>query len=138
MRVVPTLLFVAMIAGAWNHFSSRPVDHARGTLAPKAPVQIDRSGLPSFSLKGYQIMPAAEFSLEARVLSTEPYHVGREADLSPVETMVLLFRVISSRSISAENGFPAGRPTATSDTWRSFRDASDTTSWIRRNSPFRL
>jgi hypothetical protein len=85
MRVVPTLLFVAMIAGAWNHFSSRPVDHARGTLAPKAPVQLDRSGLPSFSVRGYQIMPAAEFSLEARVLSTEAYHVGREADLSPVD-----------------------------------------------------
>ena len=85
MRLVPTLLFVAMTAGAWNYFSSRPIDHADGTLAPKVPVQVDRSGLPPFSMKGYQISPAAEFSLEARVLSTESYNMGREADLSPID-----------------------------------------------------
>lgn len=85
MRLVPTLLFVAMTAGAWNYFSARPVDHAEGTLAPKDPVQRDRPGLPSFSVGAYQIMPAAEFSLEARVLSAERYRMGREAELSPVD-----------------------------------------------------
>jgi hypothetical protein len=85
MRLVPALLFVAMAAGAWNYLSSRPIEHADGTLAPKDPVQVDRSGLPSFSVGAYHIMPAAEFYLEARVLSTETYHMGREADLSPVD-----------------------------------------------------
>ncbi|MHB1084678.1 MAG: hypothetical protein ACYCZA_07545 [Thiobacillus sp.] len=85
MRLIPTLLFVAMTVGAWNYLSSRPIGHADGTLAPKVPVQVDRSGLPSFSVGGYQIKPAAEFSLQARVLSTEPYYMGREADLSPVD-----------------------------------------------------
>ena len=85
MRLVPALLLIAMTAGAWNHFSSRPIGHAEGAIAPEVPVQLDRSGLPSFSVGAYQIMPAAEFSLEARVLSTETYHMGREADLSPVD-----------------------------------------------------
>lgn len=85
MRLVPILLIVAIAAGAWNHFSARPVDHAAGILAPGDPVQIDRSGLPAFSVAGYRIMPAATFSLQARVLATESYHAGREADLSPVD-----------------------------------------------------
>jgi hypothetical protein len=85
MRLVPTLLLIAMTAGAWSHFSSRPISHADGPLAPKAPVQVNRSDLPSFSMKDFRITPAAEFSLEARVLSTEAYHVGREADLSPID-----------------------------------------------------
>jgi len=85
MRLVPVLLIVAIAAGAWNHFSTRPVDHAAGILAPDDPVQIDRSGLPAFSVAAYRIMPAATFSLQARVLATEAYHAGREADLSPVD-----------------------------------------------------
>lgn len=37
-----------MTAGAWHYFSLRSIEHADGTLAPKEPVQIDRSGLPRF------------------------------------------------------------------------------------------
>jgi len=85
MRLIPTLLFIAIAAGAWNHFSSRPIGHAEGSIAPEDPVQVSHPGLPSFSVGAYQIMPAAEFSVEARVLSTETYHMGREADLSPID-----------------------------------------------------
>lgn len=85
MRLIPVLLIVAITAGAWNHFSTRPVSHAAGTLAPDDPVQVDSPGLPAFSVAGYRIIPAAAFSLQARVLSVEAYHVGREADLSPVD-----------------------------------------------------
>lgn len=86
MRIVPALLFVAMVAGAWNHFSTRPVSHSNGiAIAPHEPVQLNRSGLRPFSMAGYQITPDAEFSLEARVLSTEKYYMGREADLSPID-----------------------------------------------------
>jgi hypothetical protein len=85
MRLAPALLLIAIAAGAWNHFSTRPVAHSAGEIAPAAPVQIDRSGLPSFAVGDYRITPAAEFSLEARTLSTEHYHLGREAELSPVD-----------------------------------------------------
>jgi hypothetical protein len=85
MRLARALFLAVIAAGAWFHFSSRPVSHTDGILAPGEPVQVNRSDLPSFWLKDFQITPAAEFSLEARVLSTETYHVGREADLSPID-----------------------------------------------------
>ncbi len=85
MRLVHTVLLVAMIAGAWNYFSARPVERANGTLAPHDPVQVDRTDLAPFSLGAYQILPVAEFSLEARVLATETYRMGRTADLAPVD-----------------------------------------------------
>lgn len=85
MRLLPTLFVIAIAAGAWHHFSTRPIESTPGTLAPGAPVQVERSGLASFEVNGYQVMPVAEFSLEARVLSTKNYHVGREADLSPTD-----------------------------------------------------
>lgn len=85
MRLVSALLLVAIAAGAWNHFSTRPVVHSDGVLVPGDPLQVDRSGLPAFSVVGYRITPAAEFSLQARVLSAETYRMGREADLSPVD-----------------------------------------------------
>lgn len=85
MRLVPALLIVAIGVGAWNHFFTRPVGHSDGTLVSNDPVQVDRPGLPAISMAGYRIMPVAEFSLQARVLSTEAYHAGREADLSPVD-----------------------------------------------------
>lgn len=85
MRLGPALLIVAIGVGAWNHFSTRPVSHADGTLVSNDPVQVDRSGLPEIAMAGYRITPVAEFSLQARVLSTETYHAGREADLSPVD-----------------------------------------------------
>ncbi|MDQ1315120.1 MAG: hypothetical protein QG662_1229 [Pseudomonadota bacterium] len=84
MRLVPVLLLIAVSAGAWNHFSTRSISHGEGAVATQAPVQVDRA-LPPFFVEGYQITPAAEFSLEARVLSTEKYRIGREADLSPID-----------------------------------------------------
>ena len=85
MRLVPVLFVIAITAGAWNYYSTRPVIHSDGALVPEAPEQVSRAGLPSFSVAGYRITPAAEFSLRARVLSTEKYRVGREADLSPID-----------------------------------------------------
>jgi hypothetical protein len=85
MRILPALILVAVAVGAWNYFSTRPVDHAVGTLAPADPVQVDRSDLASFSVGDYRITPAAEFALQARVLSTKNYHTGRQADISPTD-----------------------------------------------------
>lgn len=84
MRLVPTLCLIALAAGAWNYVSTRPISHAQGAIAPTAPVQADRADLPSFRAGNYDILSATEFSLEARVLATEAYRRGREAELSPI------------------------------------------------------
>lgn len=85
MRLAPALFLVAITAGALNYFSARPISQAEGAIAPAAPVQVVRTDLPAFSMADYRIAPAAEFSLEARVLSLEKYSSGREADLSPID-----------------------------------------------------
>ncbi len=85
MRLLPTLFIVAIAAGAWHHFSTRPVETGAGVRAPDDPVQVERAGLAPFAVKGYQVTPVAEFALEARVLATENYHAGREAELSPTD-----------------------------------------------------
>lgn len=85
MRLVPVLALLVIAAGAWNHFSTRAVATAPGVLAPDDPVQRDRTNLAPFSVGDYQLSPAAEFSLEARVLSTQTYRTGREADLAPID-----------------------------------------------------
>jgi hypothetical protein len=79
------LLFVAPVATGWKHDVRADVLAARGVVVPEPPVQIERAGLEPFSIAQYQITPAAEFSLKARVLSAATYDTGREADLSPVD-----------------------------------------------------
>ncbi|WP_428603292.1 hypothetical protein [Sedimenticola sp.] len=80
------LLFVVVIAyGAYATYNTRSVEHDPGVLVTDAPIQRDIGTAAPFTLNGYRVTPLAEFSLEARVLGTERYSLGREADLSPVD-----------------------------------------------------
>jgi hypothetical protein len=49
------------------------------------PIQREIKGVNAFDLNGYRITPLADFTVEARVLSRENYHMGREADLSQTD-----------------------------------------------------
>lgn len=52
----------------------------------KEPIQIMVEGkIPAFEHHGYSLTPLASFELEAKVLGTENYWLGREADLSPTD-----------------------------------------------------
>lgn len=58
------------------------------TDRPHAPPQQQQGqSLPNggFRVEGYSIYPLQDFSIEARVLGREDYHLGREADLSPTD-----------------------------------------------------
>ena len=85
MRLLPALLILAVSAGAWNYLATRPVSPAAGPIAPGEPLQVNRSDMQTFSALGYRITPVAEFSLQARVLSTKRYQLGRAAALSPID-----------------------------------------------------
>jgi hypothetical protein len=79
------ILFVAFLSyGAYQHFSQRSVSHGNGVVAALQPTQ-NSTSQTNFSLNGYNITPLESFEIEARVLSTEHYSLGREADLSPVD-----------------------------------------------------
>lgn len=52
----------------------------------EAPLQSSvPSGLSPFRLQAATLTPLAGFSVDARVLSREDYHAGRESDLSPTD-----------------------------------------------------
>jgi hypothetical protein len=79
------ILFVSLISyGAYQHFSNQPVTHGVGAVANHQPIN-GEANQNSFNVKGYSITPLETFDIEARVLSTEHYSFGREADLSPVD-----------------------------------------------------
>jgi hypothetical protein len=79
------VIFVALISfGAYEHFSGQPVAHGNGVIASQQPTQHSISQT-NFTLNGYKITPLESFNIEARVLATEQYSIGREADLSPVD-----------------------------------------------------
>ncbi len=61
------------------------VRHPPGVLAPEAPVQERLSSAPVFQRGEYVIRPVARFAVHARVLSTQRYRFGRDAELSPVD-----------------------------------------------------
>ncbi|MDB6060372.1 MAG: hypothetical protein JWM78_475 [Verrucomicrobiaceae bacterium] len=77
------LLVIALIAwGAHSWWAKREMMHGPGVLAPEAPVQSGATHTRTFDFNGYRITPLADYSITARVLSREDYHIGREADLS--------------------------------------------------------
>jgi hypothetical protein len=85
-----TLVFVALVAyGAWHFTQGRPItlDKA-GILIAHDPVQLAATSPPRLTLDGYHVEPLAAYTIEARVLSTERYRFGREAEISPVDFAV--------------------------------------------------
>jgi hypothetical protein len=80
------LALIALISwGAYSHWQQRPVLRGPGITAPALPEQRVPTITQTLTLNGYQIQPLADFSIEARVLSTKHYNLGREADLAPVD-----------------------------------------------------
>lgn len=79
-------LFVGLVGfGAYQHFQDRAVIHGAGVVAPDSPQQRDINVAELQTIKGYEITPLATFNIQARVLSSKNYHLGREAELSPVD-----------------------------------------------------
>ena len=98
-RTVVALLAVAAVGWWYSPLSPRVpavAAHAAGAIPrcplpppvlPGAPpLQSDVPGdLAPFRLQAATLTPLAGFSVEARVLAREDYHLGREADLSPTD-----------------------------------------------------
>ncbi len=70
----------------WEDWKHRPVDTPPpGVLAPDAPQQRPLTKPQRFRMGDYEIEAQAQYQLAARLLSREPYYMGRESDLSPVD-----------------------------------------------------
>jgi len=80
------LVVVAIAVGGWHFFAQRALERrmlASGPVA-EAPQQQSASE-KAFDAAGFRIQPVAGYDIRAKVLSTERYRTGREAELSPVD-----------------------------------------------------
>jgi hypothetical protein len=75
----------------------QPIEHSPGVLVSEQPRQVNQQ--PSgFMFDDYLVTRRARFEIRARVLSTEPYYMGRTADLSPID-LALGWGVMSDQSV---------------------------------------
>lgn len=71
--------------GLYQHLQQGgPINPGEGVLVAEEPVQANTEAA-AFQFKGYALQPLQNFALAARVLASERYHTGREADLSPLD-----------------------------------------------------
>lgn len=95
---------------SYNQWTSRPITHEPGIIAPQVPIQQNINHVEPFDYKQFRITPLAKFSIEARVLSRERYYFGRAAKLVPVDLALGWGRmsddaVLKSIEISQYNRF---------------------------------
>jgi hypothetical protein len=81
--LLPIVLLVAAAAGAVHYYNTRPIEPPAGVLVAQAPKQRALAHAQAFEHLGYTLTPRAQFSLTARVLAGERYHVDALAKLVP-------------------------------------------------------
>ncbi len=80
------LLFIALLLGGGYYFwTTRPVTHGPGVVAPNEPEQKQVWGKSAIQYKDYKVMPVAEFNIEARVLSKQRYDDDARAEIAPYD-----------------------------------------------------
>ena len=70
---------------SYNKWTSRPITHEPGIIAPQNPIQQNISNVQPFQYKEFTIIPLARFNIKARILSRKRYYFGRAARLVPVD-----------------------------------------------------
>ena len=79
---------VALLSyGAYHHLSQRAVKHGAGEIAPNSPIQTDSHVAP-IQVNDFTLIPLANYSIVARVLSREDYTFDAGASLSPTDLAV--------------------------------------------------
>lgn len=86
-RALQILIVIAVAIGIQRSCAERPLSQPPGLIAADEPEQAElpRAELQDFEYAGYRLQPQASYRLRARLLSRKSYHLGREAELSPVD-----------------------------------------------------
>jgi len=80
--LVVLFVLVGLSYFTYNRLEQKRLDRI-GPVAEQ-PFQ-ETTNAPAMQRKGFEIQPVARYEIRAKVLSTERYRTGREADLSPVD-----------------------------------------------------
>lgn len=89
-KALSGIIFLGLVVILFSFLFSPTPDEAGFSLAyqplvTKTPLQTSPRNPAPFQIDEYSITPLADFAISARVLSTESYWMGREADLSPLD-----------------------------------------------------
>jgi len=83
---IVAVLLAASLWGAWNWWSNeREVSVPPGIVAPAEPAQAMLDPPPRFEAKDHVFIARANYTITARVLRKESYHVDGGADLAPLD-----------------------------------------------------
>ena len=85
MRRLVLILCALALAGAINAFVHRRVVQEAGVLVVDAPLQSEPVSRAATQIGHFELVPLADFSLDARVLSRADYRLGTESELSPTD-----------------------------------------------------
>jgi hypothetical protein len=85
MRKLLLILGVLALLGAARWAMHRPVEHSPGELVADEPQQTGPSDRATVRHGDFDLIPLADFSVEARVLSRHDYSLGIESDLAPTD-----------------------------------------------------
>jgi hypothetical protein len=83
----PLLAIALCCVGVVGMLSGRPIDRPAGVLIDRVPQQTPTNAAP-FAFGDFEITPRANYDIEARVLSVEPYKMDGGAKLSPLDFAV--------------------------------------------------
>jgi hypothetical protein len=83
----PILAVALCCTGVVGMLSGRPIERPAGVLIDREPLQRTTRAAP-FAFGEFEITPRAEYDIEARVLSVEPYKMDGGAKLSPIDFAV--------------------------------------------------
>ncbi len=104
------LVYILLGLGIWMlFFRSDEVVMSEGIKVSSSPLQQKLASAQAFRFKEYRVTPLARFELEAKVLSRENYHLGREADLSPTDLALGWGRMSDEKVLKAIDISQSGR-----------------------------
>lgn len=87
--MVKHIIFILlMVGGGYYFWSSRPVVHGPGVVAPNEPIQEQAYGIKAITHEGYTFSPFAKMDLEVRILSKKKYYEDRESEFAPYDFVV--------------------------------------------------
>jgi hypothetical protein len=104
------VLVIALVLALYHYVTTRPIEHPAGVLVAKDPEQSEPVELAPISDHDFTLEPRARFSADVRVLSEERYHLGKLADIAPLDVAVGWGRmsdsaVLANLDISQGNRF---------------------------------
>lgn len=83
------LFFISIISlGGYLFWSTRPVSHGPGEVAPTQPVEERVSSIQPFQYGDYEFIPLRNIELEARVLSKKRYYLDSRSELAPYDLVL--------------------------------------------------